>query len=214
MGAEGTSIGLCLLVDISAGARERLGAILQSVSISSIVVRHGSGAALTAEAALPLVEAAHKRGAAALIEGDVRLARTLEADGVYLPWSKTALSAYEDARGLLGDRFVVGADAGKSRHDAMSLAEAGADFIGFGAPREAADQMSARERRLDLVRWWGKIFEVPCVAFDVLDVVEARELAECGADFIAVTLGGGETPADTARRVAMMADALKRTAVV
>ena len=33
-----------------------------------------------------------------------------------------------------GDRGIIGVDAGISRHDAMTVAEAGADYVAFGAP--------------------------------------------------------------------------------
>ena len=107
---------------------------------------------------------------AALIEGDAQLARTLRADGVHLPWSKDTAARYGEAREMLGTRYIVGIDVGRSRHDAMTLAEEGADYIGFGIPPHVEDRSAAAARRLELVSWWSEIFEVPCVAFDVDDV--------------------------------------------
>ncbi|MBO0766500.1 MAG: thiamine phosphate synthase, partial [Hyphomicrobiaceae bacterium] len=96
--------------------------------------------------------------------------------------------AYRAARETLGKGGVVGVDAGISRHAAMVLAEAGADYVGFGAPAHLNDREKARGRREDLVSWWAPIFEVPCVAFDVETSEEAQQLAGAGADFVAVTL--------------------------
>ena len=107
-----------------------------------------------------------KAGAAVLIEGDARLARTTKADGVQLAWSGEPAQDYEDAREILGGRFIVGAASGTSRHDAMSLAEAGADYVAFGLTTGPGID-EARAQRDDLVAWWGEIFEVPCVACDV-----------------------------------------------
>ena len=78
----------------------------------------------------------------------------------------------------------------------MQLGEAGADYIAFGTPDFVADQQAARERRLDLIKWWAEIFEVPCVAFDVDSASDAAALAAAGADFVALRLSPSLAPAD------------------
>ena len=93
-----------------------------------------AAAPLTAAAARPIVEAAQRAGLAALIANDAGLARAVRADGVHLAASRNPVTAYAAARQCLGREAIVGADVGISRHDAMSLAEAGADYVAFGAP--------------------------------------------------------------------------------
>ena len=201
---------LMLVLEAGAGAAERLAAALRSAPIASVVVEPAGGRTLDAATAAPLVAAIQKANAAALISGDALLARTLTADGVHLPSGDTLDAVYGDARETLGNRFVVGIDAGASRHDAMSMGEAGAEYIGFGLPnvaataaarmRESASEgqsKTAIEERLDLIAWWAEVFEVPCVAFDVTTTDEARALAEAGADFIAIRIAAAETPAST-----------------
>ena len=102
------------------------------------------GRELEAGTVAPLVAAAQAQGAAALVEGDARLARTVKADGVHVPWSKTPLAAYTEAREILGARAMIGGDAGRRRHDAMQLGEAGADYIGFGIPAHGGRATAAR----------------------------------------------------------------------
>jgi thiamine-phosphate pyrophosphorylase len=153
------------------------------------------GQELDAAAAKPLVGIAKKAGVAALILGDAQLARALGADGVHLGTLKDLQVAYRAAREQLGSGTVVGADAGISRHAAMLLAEAGADYVGFGAPAHLKDREKARARRGELISWWAEIFQVPCVAFDVDSAAEAGALAARGADFVAVTLTSGLSPA-------------------
>jgi thiamine-phosphate pyrophosphorylase len=165
-------------------------------------------AALTAASAGPLVEIAQAQGAAALISGDARLARVLKADGVHLPPSQHPEDAYLDARQIVGKRAIVGAHAGKSRHDAMLLGQAGADYVSFGIPKEIKDADGARERRLVLVQWWAEIFEVPVVALDVETPQDAEPLALAGADFIGVCLGAGTPLSEAAGHVRAIRDSI------
>lgn len=178
----------------------RLAAILDASGAQTLLVT-GGGTGLTAQSARPLVELAQGKDIAALIEGDAQLARTLRADGVHLPWSKDVAAQYAEAREVLGARYIVGVDVGRSRHDAMSLAEAGADYIAFGIPEHVDDRDTAAERRRELIGWWSEIFEVPCVAFDVESAEEAITLAAAGADFVAMR-SDLELDADEAQKLA------------
>jgi len=115
---------------------------------------------------------------------------------------------YADARRILGPRAIVGADAGISRDDAMTLAEDGAEYVAFGAPLDLSDLDKARARRAELITWWAEIFEVPCVAFDVESPEAAAALAQAGADFVSVTLPTAEPPAAARDLVAGLAAAI------
>jgi thiamine-phosphate pyrophosphorylase len=169
-------------------------ALVGAADAQAILLAPGSQAARDASMLKSLIEAAQGEGVAALIEGDAQLARTLRADGVHLPWGNDPGGRYREAREILGTRGIVGADAGKSRHEAMALGEAGADYVGFGIPPHVEDRQTARERRLGLVGWWSEIFEVPCVAFNVDTLAEASDLARAGADFVALRYEPGTDP--------------------
>ncbi len=192
-----------------AAAEAQLRAVLPLSKITSVLIRPSPGTLLAPPMAKRLVELIQARSIAALIADDTALVRTLKADGVHLLWSKEQIARFKEARDILGDRTIVGADVGRSRHDAMELGEAGADYIGFGIPAHVEDRATAAERRLDLIDWWGEIFQIPCVAFDVEDAASARDLANARADFVAVTILPGMSPEDAARKVADFAAALQ-----
>src|SRR5262245_26838886 len=138
-----------LYVSVVAGSDpQQVATLLEAADAATLLIAAGDGEVLTAAAARPLVELAQKKDIAALIEGDAQLARTLRADGVHLPWSKDIAARYAEAREILGTRYIVGVDVGRSRHDAMTIAEDGVDYIGFGIPPHVEDRAAAFERRL------------------------------------------------------------------
>lgn len=127
-------------------------------------------------------------GFAALIAHDAMLAQTLKADGVHLAHTKDCLKQYTAARKLLGPDFIVGTEAGGSRHEAMCLGEEGADYIAFGGEKQIKDKRGICHKQLELMTWWAELFELPCVALDIETPLEARRMKEVGADFIAINL--------------------------
>jgi thiamine-phosphate pyrophosphorylase len=204
-----TSCQLYAMIEAGPDAPERLSAALEAAELAAALIVPAPGQELDAAAARPLVDIAKKAGVAALILGDAQLARALGADGVHLGTLKDLQVAYRAAREQLGRGTVVGVDAGISRHAAMLLAEAGADYVGFGAPAHLKDREKARARRAELISWWADIFQVPCVAFDVDNAAEAATLATRGADFVAVTLTSGLSPAATHDMVRDIAAAVR-----
>jgi thiamine-phosphate pyrophosphorylase len=199
---------LYAVLEAGEDALARLQAALDATPIASVLIRPAAGASLDAGSTKPLVDLAQTGNAAALLAGDAQLARTLRADGVHLDAGKDLAATYEQARGIIGDRGIVGVDVGISRHDAMALAEAGADYIAFGAPAHLNDRDKGRARRDELVAWWAEIFEVPCVVFDVETGEEAERLTRAGAEFVAVELSAGATAAATGDLVTGIAGAL------
>jgi thiamine-phosphate pyrophosphorylase len=207
---SGTSIRLCLAIEASGPeAVARLEAALAGRSVASLVIVPPGGGGIARDLARQLMTQGQAHGAAVLLEGDARLARSLAADGVHLPRSEDPMSAYASARAVLGPRLIVGAEAGQSRHDAMCLGEAGADFISFGL---AGGGEAADEARRELIGWWAELFEVPVVAADVETAEEAARLVAAGADFIAVTIPEAVSASEISRRLDAIERALSRSA--
>lgn len=184
---------LYLVVEAGPAAADRLTAALASVTPATICIAPAAGKALDADSVLPLIKLGQSNDIAVLLADDAQLARVTKADGVHLTWSKDIAARAGEAREILGMRFILGVDCGRSRHDAMELGETGVDYIAFGIPASVEDRETARDRRLELIGWWAEIFEVPCVAFDVDDLDDAADLADAGADFVALGLPSGKT---------------------
>lgn len=187
---------LYLILEAGPNAEARLSAALAGARPSSLLLTPPRGKALDAASVLPLLAAAQQRDIAVMLADDAQLVRTTRADGVHLTWSKDIGARAAEAREILGHRYMLGADVGRSRHDAMEIGEAGADYIAFGIPEHVEDLDTARERRAELCQWWSEIFEVPCVAFDVQNADDAEHLAALGTDFVALTLPAAATGDD------------------
>jgi thiamine-phosphate pyrophosphorylase len=130
-----------------------------------------------AKALAPVVQ---DKGAALLLGNHADLVARAGADGVHV----TGMTAFGDAIAQLKPERIVGAGGLTTRHDAMTAAEAGADYVMFGEPDAAGDRpgFAAIEER---VAWWAEVFEAPCVAY-AASTAEVAPLVTAGADFIAL----------------------------
>jgi thiamine-phosphate pyrophosphorylase len=188
---------LYLVIDTHAGAIAQLAASLDAAPIAAVLVRSERGQGLDATLARSLIELAQSRNVAALLADDARAARTLRADGVHLSAGDGASARFKEAREIVGDRAMIGVDPGASRHDAMEMAELGADYIAF-SPITSTDDDFDRDA---LLAWWAEIFQVPCVACDIADVDEAARVAALGVDFVAVTLPATASAAEVTKLI-------------
>ena len=123
-------------------------------------------------------------GLACLVADDAAFAARIRADGVHLAADTTL---YAEARQTLGAEASIGVFCGFSRHDAMRLAEAGADYVAFGP--DGHGDGGAIDQCAELIAWWSEIFVVPCVAWNVGTAEDAARCAASGADFVAPALG-------------------------
>jgi thiamine-phosphate pyrophosphorylase len=129
------------------------------------------------KALAPVVQEA---GAALLLDGRPDLVARAGADGAHL----TGIDHFAAAVSSLKPDRIAGCGGLATRHDAMSAAELGADYVMFGEP-DAAGRRPSFEAIRERIAWWADVFEVPCVGYAAtLDEVAA--LATAGADFVAV----------------------------
>jgi thiamine-phosphate pyrophosphorylase len=86
----------------------------------------------------------------------------------------------------------------------MEAAEAGADYVAFGAffPTTTKDAPTVAEP--DILTIWQETMEVPCVAIGGITAANAAPLATAGADFLAVSAGVWAHPEGPAAAVAAL----------
>jgi thiamine-phosphate pyrophosphorylase len=165
----------------------RLSAVLDGAGIGclrlALATRDEDRVARTADA---LREIAHARDVAIVIESHAALVERLGLDGVHLP---DGARTVRDVRKLLGADGIVGTFSRASRHDGISAAEAGADYVAFGAFFATHTKTPKTSASVDLLTWWQQLFEIPCVAIGGITVDNCPPLITAGADFIAVSAG-------------------------
>ena len=136
-----------------------------------------------AEALMPVAQA---RDVAFIVNDRPDLARALRADGVHIGQDDMP---YAEARAIVGPNAIIGVTCHDSRHLAIEAAEAGADYVAFGAFYPTATKDAKTHAEPELLRWWSDVMVVPCVAIGGITVENASPLIEAGADFIAVSSG-------------------------
>ena len=136
--------------------------------------------------AAPLLDICRAHEVAFIVNDDMGLAKRLGADGVHLGQDD---GDPRDARRLLGPDAQIGVTCHASRHLAMEAAEAGADYVAFGAFFPTSTKRVEHHAEPSILGWWTTIAELPCVAIGGVTADNARSLAEAGADFVAVSGG-------------------------
>lgn len=147
---------------------------------AACVLLCSDGAPIDENHAGRLIDLVQAGGLACLVDDDADLAERLGADGLHLDANP---ATYAAARKLLGESANIGALCGLGRHDAMQMAELGADYVAFGPKAESI--IDAIDQYADLIAWWAEIFVVPCVAWNVDTAEQAAKFAALGADFVA-----------------------------
>ncbi|MEN9392939.1 MAG: hypothetical protein RLZZ104_1282 [Pseudomonadota bacterium] len=139
-----------------------------------------------AELAAPLQEICARHDVAFIVNDSISLAKRIGADGVHLGQED---GDPREARDILGRDAQIGITCHNSRHLAMEAAEAGADYVAFGAFFPTSTKEVKHQAEIETVELWSQFTEVPCVAIGGITTQNASEVINAGADFIAVSSG-------------------------
>jgi thiamine-phosphate pyrophosphorylase len=131
----------------------------------------------------PVVQEA---GAAFILNDSPDLAAKLGADGVHVGQSD---ASYAEARAIMGRDRIVGVTCHNSRDLAYAAAEAGADYVAFGAFYATSTKDAQFSAEPEILEIWQQTMETPCVAIGGITIANAEPLIRAGADFLAVSAG-------------------------
>jgi thiamine-phosphate pyrophosphorylase len=187
-------MGLCRLYLITPpqlpdlpGFVRALEAALGAGDVAALQVRlKDTSDAAVAEAVRAVTPVCRARGVAVILNDRPDLAASLDCDGVHVGQED---ASYSEARRLMGKDRTVGVTCHDSRHLAMEAAEAGADYVAFGAFFDTATKEAKTRTEPGILTIWQETMQTPCVAIGGVTVETARVLAAAGADFLAVSGG-------------------------
>ncbi len=184
--------------DLAAFARV-LDSALAAGDVAALQIRlkpADDAAILAAVEALAPVARAH--GVAVLLNDRPDLARRAGCDGVHIGQSDGSLA---EARRTMGPDAMIGVTCHDSRDLAMDAAEAGADYVAFGAFFPTATKQTTHRPEPDILTIWQETVEIPCVAIGGITPANAGDLARAGADFVAVSSAVWDHPEGPAAAV-------------
>lgn len=150
------------------------------------------------EAVARLAPIARRYDVAVLLNDRPDLAQALGCDGVHVGQSDASVAS---ARRIMGASAMIGATCHDSRDLAMEAAEAGADYVAFGAFYPTDTKETTHRPELDILTIWQETIEVPCVAIGGITIDNVGEVAAAGADFVAVSAGVWAHPQGPAEAV-------------
>jgi thiamine-phosphate pyrophosphorylase len=127
-----------------------------------------------------------QRDVAFILNDRPDLAVTLDCDGVHVGQEDMP---YAEARRIVGPDRQVGVTCKDSRHLAMEAADAGADYVAFGAFFASTTKAVTTPADPEILQWWSDVMQVPCVAIGGITVENCAPLIAAGADFLAVAGG-------------------------
>jgi thiamine-phosphate pyrophosphorylase len=181
----GCQLYLISPLDVGGAFPEKLEQALSAGPVAAFQLRiKGIDQHEAAALAAPLQEICARHDVAFIVNDSISLAKRLKADGVHLGQGD---GDARDAREQLGSDAQIGVTCHNSRHLAMEAAEAGADYVAFGAFFPTSTKEVEHIAELDTVQKWTLVTEIPCVAIGGITPDNAKPLVEAGADFLAVS---------------------------
>lgn len=188
------------------GFAKTLGEALDAGPVAALQIRlkdvDDAGVLAAVEALKPVAQA---RGVAVILNDRPDLAKRSGCDGVHVGQSD---ASYAEARRTMGPDAMIGVTCHDSRELAMDAAEAGADYVAFGAFFPTGTKATTHRPDPEILTIWQETVETPCVAIGGITPENAAGLARAGADFVAVSAAVWSHPDGAAAAVRQFDQAL------
>ena len=118
-----------------------------------------------------------------IINDDIELANTVQADGVHLGKDDTSIS---QARQQLGENAIIGVSCYDQLGLAINAEKAGANYVAFGAFFPSSTKPEARTASLQLLKTAKQQLQIPVCTIGGITADNANTLIKQGADMTAI----------------------------
>lgn len=182
--------GLYVITDPALMADDLLQKTKVAIQAGACIVQYRNKQASTQQKlteARKLREVCQQHNAIFIVNDDPHLALAVDADGVHIGQSDSAL---ESARRILGKNKIIGVSCNNRFEYAEQAIAQGADYIAFGRFYPSMTKPDAPQATTGLLRQaqqnWSSL---PVVAIGGITPENGRPLVECGATMLAVIHG-------------------------
>lgn len=148
-----------------------------------------------------IVPIAHTHDTDVLINDRPDIVEACRADGTHIGQDDMD---YFSSRELLGEDAIIGVTCHNSKELAFKAAMSGADYVAFGAFFETTTKDPKFRAELEILQWWHEAVEIPSVAIGGINVSNAAQVIQAGADFIAISSGVWAHPDGPAAAVSQL----------
>jgi thiamine-phosphate pyrophosphorylase len=182
--------GLYAIADTGILAPDRLlTAVRQAISGGARIIQYrdkSGDAEIRRMQALVLCDLCHELGAILIINDDVALAKSVNADGVHLGRHDPHIVS---ARARLGDDAIIGVSCYNEIERARKAGRDGADYVAFGSFYSSSVKPEAVRASSRLLQQAKVELDLPVVAIGGITPDNGAELVAAGADALAVITG-------------------------
>ena len=163
--------------------------VSEAVTGGATVIQYrnkGGDARQRQQQASALAQLCRQHAVPLIINDDVALAASVNADGVHLGKTDASL---EQARQQLGPQAIIGVSCYNSLERAVQAAQAGADYVAFGRFFASHSKPDARPADIALLRQARRQLALPIVAIGGITADNGGALVAAGADLLAAIHG-------------------------
>jgi len=134
-----------------------------------------------------VLEVTRRYGALLIVNDHPSVAKEIGADGAHVGREDPPVA---ETRALLGPQAIIGASCYGDVARAVAAEQEGADYVAFGTPFPSPTKTSKRtDISLDIFQAAKRRVHCPVFAIGGINLANARQIIDAGADGIAVVSG-------------------------
>ncbi len=133
-----------------------------------------------------LLAVTRRYGALLIVNDHPTVARDIGADGVHVGREDPSVA---EARAILGPDTIIGASCYGEVDRAVAAEQEGADYVAFGTPFPSPTKASKGKTPIEIFQEAKQRVSVPVFAIGGINIDNAQQIIDAGADGIAVVSG-------------------------